>query len=155
MNLTCFNELIRKIGDCSQSSSLSEYLPYGYQSRDKSSSSCHGHQTPLHAHAACAHARGPRRCDLSDLFSPTPESLFKISAKDAAKVVLQSPLQNWTLWSQEGERFCMVCSYKLLQLLYTFVINYQKHIGCVSGGKPMQTELVSSRGEFRFLLVIF
>lgn len=50
----------------------------------------------------------------------------------------------------------MICSYKVLQLLYTFVINYQKHIGCVSGGKPMQTELVlSSRGEFRFLLVIF
>lgn len=49
----------------------------------------------------------------------------------------------------------MVCSYKVLQLLYTFVINYQKHIGCVSGGKPMQNELVSSRGEFRFLLVIF
>lgn len=49
----------------------------------------------------------------------------------------------------------MICSYKVLQLLYTFVINYQKHIGCVSGGKPIQTELVSSRGEFRFLLVIF
>lgn len=83
------------------------------------------------------------------------ESLFNISSKDAAKVVLQSPLQNWTLWSQEGERFCMVCSYKVLQLVYTSVINYQKHIGCVNGGKPIQIELVSSRGEFRFLLVMF
>lgn len=31
--------------------------------------------------------------------------------------------------------------------MYTSLINYQKHIGCVNGGKPIQIELVSSCGE--------